>query len=498
MERRKKVMRKILLILLSAFSLFGCMMGPNYQRPDIDTPQSWRFEDKESKDVANTTWWTQFGDPVLNELIQTALKENKDVKTAAARVEEFIGRYGTTRAALFPQIGAGGGYGRQRVSELTGPSPLADVPGPNQPNPNFNSSQLFINANWEIDLWGKLRRATEAARAELLSTEEARKSVILTLVTSVANAYINLRDFDKQLELTRQTAKSYKESYDLFSLRFKYGIVSQIEVSQAQSQYEQAMANIPFFEKLIAQQENALSALLGRNPGPIARGRTIDELMFPAVPAGLPSDILTNRPDIRQAEQNLIAANANIGVAKSLYFPTISLTGLLGWASNDLSDLFHGPAKTWSWFVPVTAPIFTAGAISGQVKSAEAIQQQTLFNYEKSIQEAFREVDDALVDQKRTREQIEAEVRQVEALREYVRLARLRYDNGYASYLEVLYAENSLYASELTHTQSQGALFQALVNVYKSMGGGWVVAAEGQTKEIAQDAAAKTQIPPDK
>jgi len=491
-------MSKIILSFFIALMLTSCMMGPNYKRPEVDTPQTWRFEDEKAKDVANTAWWEQFNDPALNDLINTALKENKDIKIAAARVEEFIGRYGTTRAALFPQIGAGAAYGRQRVSELTGPSPLADVPGPNQPNPTFNSSELFLNAVWEIDLWGKLRRATEAARAEMLSTEEARRSVILTLVTSVANSYINLRDFDKQLELTRQTAKSYKESYDLFSLRFKYGIVSQIEVSQAKSQYEQALSNIPFFEKLIAQQENAISVLLGRNPGPIARGRTIDEFMFPAVPAGLPSDILTNRPDIRQAEQNLIAANANIGVAKSLYFPTISLTGMLGWASNDLSDLFKGPAKMWSWAIPATMPIFTAGAIAGQVKATEALQQQALFNYEKSIQEAFREVDDALVDQKRTREQIEAEVRQLEALREYVRLARLRYDNGYASYLEVLYAENSLYASELTHTQSQAALFQALVNVYKAMGGGWVVTAEGQTKEIAQGAAAQIQASPGK
>ena len=491
-------MSKIILSFFIALMLTSCMMGPNYKRPEVDTPQTWRFEDEKAKDVANTAWWEQFNDPALNDLINTALKENKDIKIAAARVEEFIGRYGTTRAALFPQIGAGAAYGRQRVSELTGPSPLADVPGPNQPNPTFNSSELFLNAVWEIDLWGKLRRATEAARAEMLSTEEARRSVILTLVTSVANSYINLRDFDKQLELTRQTAKSYKESYDLFSLRFKYGIVSQIEVSQAKSQYEQALSNIPFFEKLIAQQENAISVLLGRNPGPIARGRTIDEFMFPAVPAGLPSDILTNRPDIRQAEQNLIAANANIGVAKSLYFPTISLTGMLGWASNDLSDLFKGQSKVWSWAIPATMPIFTAGAIAGQVKATEALQQQALFNYEKSIQEAFREVDDALVDQKRTREQIEAEVRQLEALREYVRLARLRYDNGYASYLEVLYAENSLYASELTHTQSQAALFQALVNVYKAMGGGWVVTAEGQTKEIAQGAAAQIQASPGK
>ncbi len=298
----------------------------------------------------------------------------------------------------------------------------------------------------------------------------------------MANSYINLLDLDRQLELTRQAAKNYKESYDLFTLRFKYGNVSQIEVNQAKAQYEQAAANIPLFEKFIAQQENALSVLIGNNPGPITRGKKIDELMFPSVPAGLPSDLLANRPDIRQAEQNLIAANANIGVAKALYFPAISLTGLFGWASNDLDDLFKGPAKTWSWAVPITAPIFTAGAIAGQVKSAEALQQQALLTYEQKIQTAFREVDDALVDQKRTREQIAAQGQEVYALREYVRLTRLRYDNGYTSYFEVLYAENRLYVSELTHAQSQGTLFQALVNIYKAMGGGWVVTAEGLTE----------------
>ena len=462
--------------LIAVLLLSGCTVGPDYVRPQVDQPSAWRVEYVEAAGVANTAWWEQFNDAVLNELIHTALKGNKDIKIAAARVEQFAGQYGTTRAALFPQVGAGGLYGRQRISELTGPSPLENSP---VGNPTFNSSQLFLNAGWEIDLWGKLRRATEAARAELLSTEEARRTVILTLVTAVANSYINLLDLDKQLLLTRQAAKNYKESYDLFALRFKYGNVSQIEVNQAKAQYEQAAANIPLFEKFIAQQENALSVLIGNNPGPIARGKKIDELMFPSVPAGLPSDILANRPDIRQAEQNLIAANANIGVAKSLYFPSISLTGLFGWASNDLDDLFKGPAKTWSWAVPVAAPIFTAGAIAGQVTSAEAVQQQALFAYEKSIQEAFREVDDALVDQKRTREQITAQGQEVDALREYVRLARLRYDNGYTSYFEVLYAENRLYVSELSHAQSQGTLFQALVNVYKAMGGGWVVTAEG-------------------
>jgi multidrug efflux system outer membrane protein len=296
---------------------------------------------------------------------------------------------------------------------------------------------------------------------------------------------VNLRDLDKQLEVTKQTAQSYKESYDLFSLRFKYGTVSQTEVSQTRAQYEQAASNIPFFEKAIAQQENALSVLLGRNPGPIPRGKTIDELMLPAVPAGLPSDLLLNRPDIRQAEENLVAANANIGVAKAQYYPTISLTGLFGFASMDLSNLFHGPAKMWSYAVPVTAPIFTAGAIEGQVRSAEAAQQQALWSYQQVIQTAFREVDDSLVDHRRTREQLAALARELEALREYVRLAQLRYDNGYTSYLEVLYSQTLLFNAELTNTQVQGTLFQALVNLYKSMGGGWVVEADQLTAASA-------------
>jgi multidrug efflux system outer membrane protein len=473
----------VLIFLLIVISLFtGCMVGPDYQRPSVDTPQNFRFEDKGSKDVINTLWWEQFNDPALNDLIRVALAENKDVKIAAARVEQFLGLYGTTRAALFPQIGAGASGGRQRLSQSTGPVPYSLDPSINT---SFDTYEIFVNVNWEIDLWGKIRRATEAARADLLSTEEARRSVILTLVTAVANSYVNLRDLDKQLEVTKQTAQSYKETYDLFSLRFKYGIVSEIEVKQALAQYEQAMANIPFLQKGIAQQENALSVLLGRNPGPISRGKTIDELTPPAVPAGLPSDLLLNRPDIRQAEENLVAANANIGVAKAQYYPTISLTGMFGFASMDLSNLFHGPAKMWSYAVPVTAPIFTAGAIEGQVRSAEAVQQQTLVRYQQVIQTAFREVDDSLVDYQRTREQLAALARETAALRDYVRLARLRFDNGYTGYLEVLYAQTLLFNSEILHTVAQGTLFQALVNLYKSMGGGWVVEADQLTAASA-------------
>jgi outer membrane protein, multidrug efflux system len=465
-------MRKIALLGLFSLFLAGCMVGPNYQRPDVDIPSSWRWEEKEVKNTVNATWWEQFQDPVLNGLIDTALKENKDLKIAAARVEEYIGRYGFTRAALFPQIGVGASAGQDRYSEKTA-IPLS----PNMDNP-ATTYQMALSGSWEIDLWGRLRRATESAQAQLLATEENRRAVLLSLVAAVANGYVILRDLDKQLEVAVATAKSRKESYEVFKLRFEGGLVSDIEINQAKALYEQAMATIPLFQKNITVQENAISLLLGRNPSPIPRGKTIDELVPPAVPAGLPSDLLTNRPDVLQAEQELIAANANIGAAKALYFPTISLTGLFGFASGDLSDLFTGPAKTWSWAVPITMPIFTGGAIAGQVKAAEAVQQQALLGYQKTIQTAFREVEDALVGQSRTREQLQAQAREVEAYRNYAQTARLRYDNGYTSYLEVTFAEQNLFSAELAYTQTQGVLFQALVNLYKAMGGGWVTEAD--------------------
>jgi multidrug efflux system outer membrane protein len=471
----------ILFALVFTLFLSGCMVGPNYQRPAVDVPETWRFEEKEVKDIVNTQWWEQFNDPVLNELINTALQENKDVKIAAAVIEEFMGRYGVVRAPLFPQVYAGGIAGRDRATE-EGPAPLS----PAVENP-ANNYQLFLNAGWEIDLWGKLRRATEAARADLLSTEEARRTVILSLVTSVASAYVNLRDLDKQLEIAKQTAKVREDSYKIFKLRFEGGVISELELNQVKSEYEAALASIPLLEKTITQQENALSVLLGRNPGAIQRGKTIDELVLPGIPAGLPSDLLVNRPDIRQAEQNLISANAQIGVARAQYFPSISLTGLFGWASTDLSNLFQGSAKTWSWAVPVSAPIFTGGAISGQVKAAEATQQQVLIRYQQVIQTAFRETEDSLVDQRKTKEQLQTLKQQVGSLTDYARIARLRYDNGYTSYIEVLDAERSLFNAELTYTQTQGFLFQAMINLYKAMGGGWIGEAEQLTVQKSDD-----------
>lgn len=468
-------MRGIILLPLFVIFVAGCMVGPDYRRPAVDMPQEWRFQEQEVKELADTRWWEQFDDPVLNDLIGTGLAENKDIKIAAARIEQFAGQYITTRAALFPQVDAGASFGRDRVSEK-GPAPLSS----SVENPADSYLAQFA-ASWEIDLWGKLRRANESARADILSSEEAWRGVILSLVSSIATGYINLRDLDRQLEIAQATVKSRAESYDIFKLRFEGGIVSELELSQVKSQYEEALATIPVIRKAVAQQENALSILLGRNPGPIPRGKTIDELVIPLVPAGLPSDLLARRPDIRQAEQNLISANAQIGVAKAQYFPSISLTGLFGWSSTDMNRLFMGPAQTWSYAAQAAAPIFKGGAIYGQVKAAEAFRKQLLITYQQTIQNAFRDVNDALIDRKSTMEQLETQTRQVESLGTYARTARLRYENGYTSYIEVLDAERSLFNAQLSQAQTKGGLFLSLVNIYRSMGGGWVKLAEQQT-----------------
>lgn len=474
-------MGKPLFVALLALLASGCMVGPDYVRPPLDAPAGWRLSDQDARDLANTAWWEQFADPVLNDLVATALRENRDLMIASARVEQFAGNYGFVRSGLFPQLGASADARRQRDVG-------AVVLGAGQDN-TFSTYNLVLNASWEIDIWGRIRRQTEAARAQLLASEEGRRGVILSLVGSVAGAYVNLRDLDRQLEIARATAKSRGESYELFKLRFAGGLISVLELSQNRSQYEEALATIPPLEKAIAQQENGLSVLLGRNPGTIPRGKSIDQLTLPAIPAGLPSELLERRPDLRRAEQDLIAANALIGAAKAAYFPTISLTGLFGYSSTSLSNLFRGENKVWNYGLPISMPIFTAGALAGQLQSAEAAQQQALFAYQKAIQEAFREVNDALINQDRTREQLHAQRRQVEALRQYAATAHLRYDNGYTSYIEVLDAERSLFNVQLQYTQTQQAEFQAMINLYLAMGGGWVNEAD-QLASTANDAAA--------
>lgn len=464
------------LIIGISIGLFasGCMVGSDYERPPLDTPADWRVEASEARELSNSQWWHQFGDPVLPELINEALENNKDLLIATARVDEFLGRYGVARSNIFPQVGAEGAAARDRFSEDVSPV------GPGISNPD-DIYQAFLSASWEIDLWGRLRRATEAAQADLLSTEEARQTVIQTLVSSVALGYIDLLNLDRQLQVSINTAKTRKESEEIFTKRHEAGVVSNLELSQVTSEYQSARARIPELERAIARRENDLSVLLGRNPGPIPRGGKIADLKLPTAPAGLPSELLTRRPDIRQAEQDLIAANASIGVARAAYFPTVSLTGFLGTSSRDVSDLFEGNSKAWNYAGNVTVPIFTAGRIKGQIEAAEAVQQQALINYQQVIQNAFREVDDSLIDQDRTRETLDAQRLQVVALNDYARLAKLRYDEGYSSYLEVLDAERSLFNVDLLYTQTQADLFSAMVNLYKAMGGGWIWLADEKT-----------------
>lgn len=462
--------------------LAGCAVGPDYQRPEIESPPRYRFSDVKAVESAHSAWWVQFRDPQLERLIGIALAENKDVLIAAARVEEYYGRYGVQRGQQFPQVGVQAEGGRQRQSRESNPL-LQLFPGASATT-DFYSIDLGVS--FELDLWGRLRRGTEAARADLLAVEENRRTVILTLVSAVATSYVNLLNLDRQLEISRETVRSRAESLRIFDLRFKGGTISEIELQQLRSEYETALATIPALEKQIAQQENNLSVLLGRNPGPIARGGTLQKLALPEVPAGLPSEVLERRPDIRQAEQQLVAANARIGVAKAAFFPSISLTGLLGVASADLSNLFSRDARTWTFAGSVNQPIFTGGTLTGQLQVSEAQQKQALYLYQQAIQTAFSEVENSLVDQAKTREQAAAQTRQVEALARYAYLARLRYDNGYTSYIEVLDSERSLFQAQLQLTQTQGLLYVALINLYKALGGGWV--------DIAKDLAPRPEI----
>ena len=439
----------------------------------MNAPAAFRFEPKEIAETADTEWWKQFGDPVLDALIAEALANNLNIKVAVANVEQAAGVFTQTRSQLFPQVGYSASAERSRTTEAGSNAALSKL----IPNPT-TAYQAVLTASWEIDLWGRIRRLSEAARANLLASDEARRGVILSLVSSVASDYVQLRGLDEQLAISKQTLGAYGESVKLFQLQFKYGQVSQMNVAQAQSQYETAAAQIPQIESQIAQLETSLSILLGRNPGPIPRGKSIYDLKLPSVPGGLPSQLLERRPDLVQSEQELVAANAQIGAAKALYFPTISLTGAFGGASADLSKLFSGPARVWSYAGQAVGPIFTFGAVSGQVAQAEGGQQAALYNYQLSIMNAFGDVDNALVASEKLQEQVAAQERLVAALKDYDRLATLQYNGGYTSYTTVLQAEQSLFPAELTLANIRGQVFNSRVNIYKAMGGGWVTLAD--------------------
>ena len=483
--------RRIGIVLaLGAAALAGCVVGPDYKRPEVAVPKTFLYATADAVDSSDTLWWKQFGDPVLDGLIDEALAHNSNIAIATANVEQAAAVLTQSRSQFFPQVGYGLGAGRERTRE---PAFAANLP--NYPNPT-TAYQAALSASWEIDLWGRIRRQSEAVLADVLATEEARRGVVLSLVASVADSYLQLRGLDAQLAVAKQTLETYKESVELFKLQFEYGQVSLMNVAQAESQYETAAAQIPLIESQIAQNQNALSVLIGRDPGLIARGKAIDALVLPSVPAGVPSQLLERRPDLLQSEQQLVAANAQIGAAKALYFPTISLTGAFGGASADLSKLFQGSSRVWSYAGSVVGPIFTFGAVSGQVAQAEAGQVAALENYKLSIRNAFADVDNALVANQKLREQLAAQIKLVAALRQYNRLARLQFEGGYTSYSTVLQAEQALFPAELNEASVRASLLASAVNLYKSMGGGWVTQADALTGSTPAAPPASALPPP--
>jgi multidrug efflux system outer membrane protein len=454
---------------LASMLLFsGCKVGPDYHRPAVVVPQAFLYEPAQAAATANLDWWTQFNDPVLDQLIRDGLANNKSIKIAAANVEQASAVVTSTRSALFPQVNYQAAAGRYKFSENS----TTALPG-NISNPT-NFYQVLAGASWELDLWGRIRRSTESAQANLLATEEARRGVILSLVGSVASDYLQLRGLDEQLAIAERTLAAYDESRRSMKLKFKYGRVSQMNVEQANSRYETAAAQIPSIKTQIAVLESALSVLLGRNPGKIPRGKTIFELTSPAIPAGVPSELLERRPDLLQSEQQLIAANALIGAAKAQFFPTISLTGASGYSSTDLSRLFKGPARVWSYGGGLAGPIFTGGLVYGQYKQAQAAHNAALLEYQLAIQSAFADVDNALVSEQELNEQVAAQERLVTALRGYTRLSQYLFDGGREPYSTVLQAEEDLFPAELNWAAARAALFIGMVDIYKAMGGGWV------------------------
>ncbi len=465
------------IILSLALCISGCyLVGPDYQKPQVAVPKTWRFSPETSRQTVNTYWWQQFGDPEMNRLIDRVLANNLDVKMAYARMEQYAGILRTTRSNLFPQLSGSGAYNRQQISGFTNPFFSGTAP-------DTDFASIGATAIWQLDIWGQLRRANEAAFADLMNQQYARDTVLLTVVSSAAQTYVQLRTLDAILDITRQIVKSLEEQDRINQRRFEMGYTSQLEASQSRSELQTRKALIPQYEQQIAQTEHALAVLLGANPMSITRGSPLYEIGRPAIPAGLPSDLLLRRPDIQQAEQTLISANARIGVARGEYFPKIQLTGDVGQTSIELASLFVPGANFWTIGTKVIGPIFTAGRIAGQVQSAEAEKKFMLNNYQKTIINAFREFEDSLVAHQKTLGQIEALSQRVGAVRDYLRLSQLRYDEGYVDYISLLDAQRQFYEAKTAQAQALSAHLVAAINLYKSMGGGWIVAASYKTPD---------------
>ncbi len=462
-------MRKLIAVSLVVVLLSGCAVGPNYKRPSVDVPGAYRGVSAQQAtqsapdSLGDLKWWEVFQDKQLQHLIHTALQQNYDVRIAATRILQAQAQVGITRADQLPTINAGAGTNDQRSARA-------------KLFPEFQTSahEVDLSLAWDLDFWGKYRRATESARASLLATEWAREAVITTLVSDVAAAYFQLRELDLELEIARRTLASRQDSLRITQMLANGGATSMLDVRQAEQLVFTAAETIPDVERRIEQQENFISTLLGNNPSPIARGMKLTEQPHaPEVPAGLPSSLLERRPDIRQAEAQLIAANAQIGVAKADYFPQISLTANGGFQSSALTSLFTGPAGLWNFGGSLAQPVFAGGRIRSNVRFSEAHQQEAALVYRQSIQQAFRGVSDALIEYRKDREFREQQEQLAFSAQDAARLSETRYRGGATSYLEVLTNETNYFNAELGLAQAQLNELLGLVRIYRNLGGGW-------------------------
>jgi multidrug efflux system outer membrane protein len=464
-------MKKLALFMVAMMAsglVAGCSVGPNYHRPLVQPPTAYREVSENTQVRAQTAsyadlpWWQVFQDPQLQELIRTALKQNYDLQLATERINAGRAQVAVTRSSLFPQVQGNGNFDGGKEHNF---------------QTNFNFLTLTADAAFQLDFFGKLRRATEASRAQLLATEDARQTVILTLVSDVASDYFTLLQLDLQLEITRETVKTQEDSVKLTKLRVEHGVATKLDVLQAQQVLDSANATIPDLERRIAQEENAISTLLGNYPEAVPRGRPlVDQPLPPEVPPGLPSSLIERRPDIREAEQILVSANAEIGVAKAQFFPQISLTGTGGGSfgrSSAFSSLMSSQLGIWSYGAQVSQPIFTGGALRGNLRLAESQHQQALIGYRQTIQRAFGDVSDAVIAYQKFHQVRVRQEDTVSDLQESVRLSNMRYKGGTTTYLEVLDGQRSLFSAELTLAEARGTEYQSLVQLYRALGGGW-------------------------
>ena len=478
-------MRRLGLLGLLLPLLAGCAVGPNYKQPPVNAPDQYREVQgppAPAATLADQPWWEIFRDPELQRLIDEALQNGYDVHLAAWRVEEARARAGIARSEFFPQIGYGADFSRGRNSIYVPPFSTATA----------NLHTVNVNFGWELDLWGRIRRLNEAARAQYLSSEEARRGVLLSLVSDVARTYFLLRELDGELAIAKKTVEAFQETSDLFQRKLAEGAASALETSYASAALSQVAAQVPDIERQIEATENRLSFLLGRNPEPIPRGQDLaSQAVPPEIPAGLPSDLLERRPDIRQTEQDLIAANAGVGVATANFFPRISLTGLFGAVGPELDNFFYPAGKTWSIAAGLFGPIFQGGRLRSEYDVSFAQWQQARVFYEQAVTNAFSETTTVLYAREKYAATVAELSRTVSDYSEMVRLTNLRYDSGLANYFEVLYAMQQLYPAEIVLARARFNLLSNYVDIYKALGGGWKIESPGWQSPAAAPASAK-------